>query len=782
MKSSIYLYERVINTIQEIIIVLDAERHIVLFNNYAKKMYSVLKKNVYGKTLEQAGIKMPIEDYKAVLKKVVSTQEEHHQDLVEDGKVLNISFVPIIVKAKAEYIVIIMKDLTEMNTLRQELKSKEKNYDILFETSSDAVFLEDFNGKILSANQKAVEMYGYSKEEFGEISVRDLVPKELHYHIERIFHNVKEKGNIVVETTNYKKDASTIEVEISANAVEFSGQNLILLFIRDITDKKRYRRQLQNYFEVMKNSLESIVMYDREGKIRFWNKASENLYGYQEQEVLGKSIFEVMIRTEDEAMMKQLMEHIFRGNTISNFEFCDFAKDGSVKYTLCTQTPMYDEKGEVYQVVSSQMDITRIKGSEKNLSILYYISNTLAEVHDIRELLLLALKETIRRLKYNSGAIYTVDQEDEVLDLIGTYSIFPEANIFSHVKKIDFGESISGKVAQTGQMMVIQDIEQYKYLLKEMKEQVNTYCKGIISIPLVSKDQVLGVMTIAREKIRHMTEQDRELLFNIGKQIGVALENALLLDALRQKTIDLQVQNAKVQEANRLKSEFLANMSHELRTPLNSIIGFSGIILDGLDGEINEEQRRDIERIYNSGSHLLRLINDVLDLSKIESNKVDINLENIDLYPLLLEVANTIEGIIIPKGIKMSLEVPDGLPRVLADETRLRQVLLNLFSNAAKFTEKGTITVSASLSDEDKYVQVAVKDTGVGIRKKDFPKIFEPFIQVDGSLTRKEGGTGLGMAISKQYMELMNGKIWFSSKYRKGSIFYIEIPVEKHLE
>src|SRR5690606_666947 len=238
-----------------------------------------------------------------------------------------------------------------------------------------------------------------------------------------------------------------------------------------------------------------------------------------------------------------------------------------------------------------------------------------------------------------------------------------------------------------------------------------------------------------------------------------------------------------LRELDTLKSQFLANMSHELRTPLNSIIGFSRVMLKGIDGPLTELQEQDLTTIYNSGQHLLGLINNILDLSKIEAGKMESQPEFMDVYETIGPVISTGRGLVKDKPGEIIRDVEEGLPEVYGDPMRVRQVLLNLVSNAAKFTNEGSITVRARRrpyspeTGEPPRVQIDVIDTGIGIAREDMHKLFQAFSQVDGSTTRQVGGTGLGLTISRQFVEMMGGRIWVESEVRKGSTFSFTVPI-----
>lgn len=240
---------------------------------------------------------------------------------------------------------------------------------------------------------------------------------------------------------------------------------------------------------------------------------------------------------------------------------------------------------------------------------------------------------------------------------------------------------------------------------------------------------------------------------------------------------ELQEANRRILEADQLKSEFLANMSHELRTPLNSIIGFSRVLLKGIDGPLTYLQRTDITSIHESGKHLLEIINDLLDLSKIEAKKMALNKEDVNIYEVLDNILSTYSILAKEKNLDLIVDLDEALPTVFGDHTRIRQIILNVLSNAIKFTEQGSVTLKVKNRGTELFF--SVKDTGIGIKEEDAPKVFEKFRQVNGSAARKAGGTGLGMPIAKEFVEMHGGQIWFESVLGKGTTFYFTLPVKK---
>jgi signal transduction histidine kinase/CheY-like chemotaxis protein len=391
---------------------------------------------------------------------------------------------------------------------------------------------------------------------------------------------------------------------------------------------------------------------------------------------------------------------------------------------------------------------------------------------------LLSLDELLKRIvnllnnrfEFYQTAIFLVNAE-------GTHALIretcgapvpPDSN---YQIKIPVGSrSIIGLVTSLGEPVIVNDVSTSDFYLPN---PYLTETKSEMGIPLRISDRIIGALDIQSNQLNAFSQDEIAVLQILADQIAVAIENARAYE-LAQKAYE------EMREVDRMKSQFLANMSHELRTPLNSIIGFSRVILKGIDGPINDIQKQDLTSIYNSGQHLLGLINDVLDLSKIEAGKMELQFEEVHLSDLINSVMSTAVGLVNDKPIKLRHTFAPDLPMVNVDVTRIRQVLLNYLSNAAKFTDEGSITVEAQqiLSPQgEPEVMVTVTDTGEGIAEKDVEKLFQPFSQVDDSPTRKTGGTGLGLSICRSFIEMHAGRIgllW--SEVGKGSTFFFTLP------
>ncbi|MCP4418557.1 MAG: GAF domain-containing protein [Chloroflexi bacterium] len=290
-----------------------------------------------------------------------------------------------------------------------------------------------------------------------------------------------------------------------------------------------------------------------------------------------------------------------------------------------------------------------------------------------------------------------------------------------------------------------------------------------MALPMMVGGKLIGVLDLQSDEENFFTEEDLNVQTTLAAQIAVAVENA------NQYAAQVKTAN-KLRQVDQLKSEFLASMSHELRTPLNSIIGFADVLLEGLDGELNDRMEEDVRLIRSSGDHLKGLIGDILDMSKIEAGRMDLRYEEIDMVEMANDVVATAAPLAQEKGIFFHLDLDRAIKSVQADRTRLRQVLWNIVGNAIKFTDKGSVTVS--IHAKPTHLLCSVRDTGIGIQEEQVGVVFEQFRQIDGGLNRAAGGTGLGMPITRKLVELHGGEIWIESVYGQGSTFLFTIPYQ----
>jgi signal transduction histidine kinase len=296
-----------------------------------------------------------------------------------------------------------------------------------------------------------------------------------------------------------------------------------------------------------------------------------------------------------------------------------------------------------------------------------------------------------------------------------------------------------------------------------------------LAVPMIAGEQVIGVFDVQSEIAGRFTDEDAKIYATLASQVAIALQNARLY-------MEQSATVTQLRELDRLKSSFLANMSHELRTPLNSILGFSDVILEGLDGPLTDNMDNDLRLIQKNGQHLLHLINDVLDMAKIESGRMNLNIERFKVQEILEEITSITSTLASEKNLALFIDADsDEAVEILADRTRLRQVMINLVNNSIKFTETGKIAIHAYHRGEN--VLITVRDTGIGIPPDKLEAVFQEFTQVDTSTTRKTGGTGLGLPISRRLVEMHGGRLWAESSGidGEGSTFFVEIPLEAQL-
>src|SRR5687768_16799602 len=302
-----------------------------------------------------------------------------------------------------------------------------------------------------------------------------------------------------------------------------------------------------------------------------------------------------------------------------------------------------------------------------------------------------------------------------------------------------------------------------------MRQMLERYgFRASLAVPLLREGSIIGGLVVRRKSVGEFRPEVIELLKTFATQSVLAIQNARLFREIEDKS-------RQIEAANRHKSEFLANMSHELRTPLNAIIGFSEVLGERLFGDLNEKQAEYTEDILSSGRHLLSLINEILDLSKVEAGRMELELTSFDM-PLAIENARTfVRERATKHGIKLDVKIDERLGDYFGDERKIKQILLNLLSNAVKFTpEGGQISINARHLNES--VQISVSDTGIGISPEDQARIFEEFRQVGGDHAHKSEGTGLGLTLAKKFVELHGGTIWVESEVGKGSTFTFTLP------
>jgi GAF domain-containing protein/anti-sigma regulatory factor (Ser/Thr protein kinase) len=412
-------------------------------------------------------------------------------------------------------------------------------------------------------------------------------------------------------------------------------------------------------------------------------------------------------------------------------------------------------------------ELTRSVGELKALG---EVSQVVSSTLDLEAVLTRIVSHAVQLSGTDGGAIYEYDELSEEFHLRATDHMEEELINALRVNPPRLGDGVVGRAAASREPVVVPNILEEHAYAPRMRQLLERFgFRASLGVPLLREDRIIGGLVVRRKSTGEFRPEVIELLKTFATQSVLAIQNARLFREIEDKS-------RQIEAANRHKSEFLANMSHELRTPLNAIIGFSEVLGERLFGELNEKQAEYTDDILSSGRHLLSLINEILDLSKVEAGRMELQLATFDL-PLAIENARTfVRERATTHGITLDVAVDDRLGDFIGDERKIKQILLNLLSNAVKFTpEGGRIGIDARQSNGS--VEISVCDTGIGIALEDQPKVFEEFRQVGSDYAHKVEGTGLGLTLAKKFVELHGGKIWVESEAGKGSTFIFTLPI-----
>jgi signal transduction histidine kinase len=409
------------------------------------------------------------------------------------------------------------------------------------------------------------------------------------------------------------------------------------------------------------------------------------------------------------------------------------------------------------------------------LKALGEVGQAVSSTLDLPTVLSTILRHAVRLSQTSGGVIYEYNEASEELDLRASYRMEKELVEAYRVAPLRIGQGATGRSAATRAPVQVID------LLIEPEPGAMRICpilarlgyQSLLAVPLLLEQKIMGALAIYHRETGSFAPEVVNLLQSFATQSALAIQNVRLFREIEDKS-------RQIEAANRHKSEFLANMSHELRTPLNAIIGFSEVLQERMFGELNEKQAEYTDDILSSGRHMLSLINEILDLSKVEAGRMELELAKFDL-PLAMDNARTfVRERAAKRGIALEVSIDERLGDFVGDERKIKQILLNLLSNAVKFTpEGGRMGINAKQTDG--AVEISVSDTGIGIAPEDQAKIFEEFRQVGSDDAYKKEGTGLGLTLAKKFVELHGGRIWVESEIGKGSTFSFTLPERSSL-
>jgi PAS domain S-box-containing protein len=628
-----------------------------------------------------------------------------------------------------------IEDITEQKKAEEKLKESEEKYRTLVEGSLAGTYIFQ-DGKFKFVSGQILSTFGFTPQEvLNTRKILEIVHPEDRKKVIKLFTS-NLKGDISKSGFQFriiKKNGEIAWVEVLNNLINYEGKPALLGTMLDITDRIKAEQRNRIMSQLLLSLNDAVVLTDENGNILEVNDAFCRITGYSKDEVIGKNPRILKSGFHDANFYKEMWDSILTKGYWKG-EIINKKKNGEFYFALLSISSIKDEVHGLTYYLGIQSDITERKKAEEQIR---YQANLLENVNDA----IIAADLNYRITSWNKAAEKMYGYKAE--EVIGKE--------ISEVVKVEFPGLTREQVRQILQEKGFWQGEAIHY--NRFGEKI--YVSSSLSIIRDINGNPIGTVGINRD----ITEQKKA-------------EEKLKLYAEQ-----LEIANAQLQELNKLKSEFLANTSHELRTPLNSIIGFLNLIKEGLY-ESKEEMMQFVDNALMSARHLLNIINDILDIAKIEAGKLELTIEDVEVSELLQEVWTLSHVQAEQKKLEYRMIYPEKPIFIRGDRNRLKQILLNLIGNAIKFTHKGGITVKAEVFEEKGHCQFSVIDTGIGISKEKQAKLFQKFVQADGTTTRKYGGTGLGLAITKSLVEMMGGVIeLFSEGEGKGTTVTFTIPL-----
>jgi signal transduction histidine kinase len=412
----------------------------------------------------------------------------------------------------------------------------------------------------------------------------------------------------------------------------------------------------------------------------------------------------------------------------------------------------------------------------QQLSVLNTIGAAVSQSLDLETVLKEAIEKMIETLNFDASWIYILDPTEQKLRLKAHKGLGED--VARSMDRRNLSAGISGKIFETGRRLVFEDLQddlEYKQLSHRNKVGSLGFASAA-GFPIKAKEKAIGVLHLANKAKRHFVPDELQLIESIAQEIGVAAENARLFEQVNQKTAELGQMNEELQEASRAKSEFISAMSHELRTPLNVIMGNAELTGNGFFGDINAAQKKAMTQIQHHSQFLLKLVNDVLALSRLEAKKMSMDLATVDIDEVIAHVKSQAEQLNRLNRLQVFWDIEQDLPTIVTDVTKLEEILQNLVGNAFKFTPRGRIEVRVKNIQELNRIEFSIADTGIGIEEHDVERIFRAFEQIREAHTGDFNGVGLGLNIVKKYLDLMHGDIRVESQPGEGSTFTFSVP------
>jgi PAS domain S-box-containing protein len=651
-----------------------------------------------------------------------------------------------------------------------------------YDLEKDKFIFNDHFYSVFRTTAEQVGGYELSSEEYAQLFVhpddapivgieigKAVASTERHYAAKLEHRCHFPDGDI-----GYMSVAVNIERDENGKITRWYGAN------QDITERKKAEQELLKVRLGVDRATDAVFMTDTNGTIIYVNSAFERIYGWTKEEAIGQTPRILKSGLIPQERYKEFWKTLLDNQVVAG-EIINKSKNGRLIPIEGSNNPIVDADGKVIGFLSLHKDITERKQAQEiiakratELATVAQVSTTASTVLDPDQLLQSVVDLTKEKFDLYHVHIYLANEAwDTLLLASGAGEVGRKLVAEQHAIPMSLEQSLVARAARERKAVIVNNVNAEPGFLPN--PLLPETCAEM-AVPMTVGNRLLGVFDVQSNNDSGFSEEDANIYVTLATQVGVALQNARLY-------VEQAATLTQLRELDRLKSSFLANMSHELRTPLNSILGFTDVIMEGLDGPLTENMDSDLRLIQKNGQHLLHLINDVLDMAKIEAGRMNLNPESFKACEVLEEVTSITSTLASEKNLSLFIdEEADRETKIYADRTRLRQVMINLVNNSIKFTEKGQVVLNVSPMDGAR-VLISVRDTGLGIPPEKLEAIFQEFTQVDSSTTRKTGGTGLGLPISRRLVEMHGGHLWADSTGipGEGSIFFVELPLEARI-
>ncbi|QEL55944.1 PAS domain S-box protein [Chromobacterium paludis] len=641
-------------------------------------------------------------------------------------------------------------DLRPLREQSRALAESQARYQTVLDNAADAVFVADNAGHYVYVNHQACELLGYTQAELLAMHIRDVTPEQDAAHVAQAFQALLAGEHVTTELMLKRRDGELLPVEI--NAIRLPDSTLYGA-CRDITERRRAAEEIRKLSLAVEQSPESIMITDLQARIVYVNAAFTRNTGYEADEVLGRNPRLLSSGLTPRQTFVDLWRHLHAGQAWRG-ELFNRRKNGDELTELAYISPIRQADGRITHYLALQEDVTEKKRLSRELDTYRQHLEELVEARTAE------VRDAHARLQLTQFAMDSAGIAIQWAD--------PDSGRFVYANH------------QTAAMLGYSEEQLLELTVSDIDPNFS---------PAAFRDAIkrLQAERCIRFESQVQTRQGDaipvEVTLFYAEGDGEAPDRVIsfFIDISRRKEEELALVRAKeaAERANTAKSAFVANMSHEIRTPMNAILGMVYLLRQG---ELPPEQQHRLDTIDRSARHLLSLINDILDLSKTEAGKLQLELRDFDLARWLEETADMVAEQVRAKGLSLKREAAFPPMVVRGDATRLAQCLLNLLSNAIKFTERGEIGIRAELVEEltdGLRVRVSVRDSGIGIDPETLPRLFHVFEQADASTTRRYGGTGLGLAITKRLVERMGGEVGADSHPGQGSVFWFTVPLAR---